>query len=216
MEKEIKIKLPTSYSDITLQKYLDLQNDLKNYADDEEAVSAAMLMHLCGLDPKYIRGLALDDYNLIRETLKEFIENVELPLQRFIKIDDVEYGFEPNLSKMAYGAFADITKYNEIAIDENWANIMSILYRPVERKKGDMYSIKVYNGEIDKQKFLNVGMDVHFGALFFLLNLLMDLMKDILNSTMEMELPPNIKSILARSGGLIQPLSSWHKGISLK
>jgi hypothetical protein len=48
-------------------------------------------------------------------------------------------------------------------------------------------------------------MDIHFGALFFLRNLLTDLLNDTLNSLMGMEeLPPNIKSILEKSGVLTQ------------
>jgi hypothetical protein len=66
-----------------------------------------------------------------------------------------------------------------------------------------MYSIKVYDGEMKEDIFLNVGMDVHFGTLFFFVNLLMDLLKDILKSTMAKDIHPNIKQILQRSGQLI-------------
>jgi hypothetical protein len=69
-----------------------------------------------------------------------------------------------------------------------------------------MYTIKTYDGELKEDMFLQVGMDVHLGTLFFFVNLLMDLLKGILNSTMEMELPHNIKSILERSGQLIPHL----------
>ena len=44
---------------------------------------------------------------------------------------------------------------------------MSILYRPVVKKQGDMYAIEPYSGNLNPQPFLNVGMDIHFGALFF-------------------------------------------------
>ena len=49
MQKEISLKIPTSYEDITLRKWLELQNDLKNYEGDEEATTAVLLLHLCGL-----------------------------------------------------------------------------------------------------------------------------------------------------------------------
>jgi hypothetical protein len=54
-----------------------------------------------------------------------------------------------------------------------------------------------------EEMFLNVGMDIHFGALFFFVNLLMDLLNSILNSTMAKDIHPNIKQILERSGQLI-------------
>ena len=67
-----------------------------------------------------------------------------------------------------------------------------------------MYEIETYKGLEKSEKFLEVGMDVHFGCLFFFLNLQMDLMKDTRNSLTEMELPQNIKSILVESGKAIQ------------
>lgn len=198
--KELELSIPTSYADISLKKWLELQKELVNYQDDEEAVNALMFYHLCGLEPEYVRNIPVNSYAEIRNTLASFINNVELPLQKFITIDGVEYGFEPNLSQMTYGAYADITSFKELKIDSNWPKIMSILYRPVIKKKGDMYTIEPYKGEIDIDKWLSVGMHIHFGSLFFFVNLLMDLLKGILNYTMEMELPPNIKSILQRSG----------------
>jgi hypothetical protein len=117
---------------------------------------------------------------------------------------------------MTYGAYSDITKFKTIEMDDNWAKIMNILYRPVKHKKGDMYSIETYRGDADFQKWLDVPMDVHFGALFFLLNLQIDLLNFTLNYLKEEELPPNIKQILARSGQIMQPLLNWQKGISLK
>jgi uncharacterized protein (UPF0248 family) len=216
MIKEIEIKVPTDWTGISLKKYLELQTDLETYKDDDAAVTAIMLYHLCGLDLKYLNAIPVETYSEIRDTLALFTNGIEIPLKRVINIDGIEYGFEPNLSKMAYGAYVDISKYQTMAIDKNWANIMSILYRPVKHKKGEMYSIDTYTGIDNSAKFLNVGMDIHFGALFFLLNLSMDLLNSTLNSSMAMELPPNIKSTLARSGGLIQQLLNWQKGIFSK
>jgi len=213
MKKEIQLKVPTSYNDISLKKWLELQKEITNYDGDDEAIGALMLYHLCGLDPKYLKGLEVEDYNKIRNELASFLQNVELQLQRFIWIDGVEYGFEPNLSKMSYGAYADISKFQQIQIDENWAKIMNILYRPVTQKKGEMYSIETYKGDTNYEKFLDVPMDVHFGALFFLSNLQLSLMTSILNSSMEAEALRSIKPILQRNGARIRQLLNWQKEI---
>jgi hypothetical protein len=208
MVKELELKIPTSYADISLKEWLVLQNELKSYEDDEDATVALLLIHLCNLPVEYHTGLSVDDYIMIKNELNFFLTNQELPLQTFITINGVEYGFEPNLGQMSYGAYLDITKHKDIQIDENWNKIMSILYRPVEQKAGKHYSIKPYNGSVDESIFDNVGMHIHFGALFFLYNLLTDLLKDTLKSSMEMELPPNIKPILQRSGHHILQLLS--------
>ena len=210
---EITLTIPTDYSSVPLKKWLALMDDIKNYEGDEEAITALTLHHLCDLDPQWIKGLSIEDMNMLKGELSRFISNTELPFQRFITIDGVEYGFEPNLSQMAYGAYLDITQWDTITIDGNWAKIMSILYRPVIKKQGELYSIKPYDGKIDSHKFLNVGMDVHFGALFFFTNLSMDLLNATLNSLKVEELAPNIKSILVRSGKDIQRLSNWQPEI---
>lgn len=204
MKKQLTLEIPTTWKDVTLKQYLALQADLESYKDDEEAQVALMLHHLCGLEPEYIKGLSAESYLKLKTKLGEFISPSTIDLEKFVTIDGVEYGFEPNLSKMAYGAYADITQYDTITIDKNWAKIMSILYRPVTNKKGKMYSIKSYDGDIDEAKWMDVNMEVHWGALFFFVHLQTDLLKGILKSSMEMEVPRNMKSILQRSGELIQ------------
>jgi hypothetical protein len=179
---------------------------MKNYVDDEEAQTALMLSHLCGLDAEYINSLSIEDYNQVRTALEGFVNNTEYPLQKIIRIDGKEYGFEPNLSQMSYGAYVDISKFGQLTIDDNWPKIMSILYRPIVDKKGDMYTIETYKGNIDDKLFLSVNMDVQFGALFFFVNLLMDLLNATLKSLKVEGLPPNIKSILEKSGEITKRL----------
>lgn len=204
MRKTLTLEIPTSWKDVTLKQYLALQADMEAYRDDEEAQTALMLHHLCGLDAQYLKQLSAESYNRVRAKLNEFISPETIELTKFVTIDGVEYGFEPNLSKMAYGAYADITQYDTITIDKNWAKIMSILYRPVTKKQKDKYSIETYDGSIDESKWLNVDMEVHWGTLFFFVHLQMDLLKGILNSLKEEEIPHNMRSILARSGELMQ------------
>ena len=213
MEKEIKLSIPTSYSDISLKKYLELQNELETYKDDEEATTAVLLYRLCGLEPKYLSNISYSDLAIIKGDLEAFLSKTDFELSKFVTIDGVEYGFEPNLSEIAYGAYLDITKYPTLGINENWKNVMDILYRPVERKKGDYYSIKPYDGKIDGTKWEGVSMDIHFGTLFFFINLSMDLAKGILKYSKIEDLPPNLKSILERSGKVMQQSQNLLMGI---
>jgi hypothetical protein len=110
---------------------------------------------------------------------------------------------------MAYGAYVDISKYESMEMNEKWAEIMSILYRPVTKKVGKLYDIQTYKAEIDGDKFMDVTMDIHFGSIFFFKTLLVDLLSSIQKSLMqETEIPHNMQQILARSGNLIQALSN--------
>ncbi len=88
-----------------------------------------------------------------------------------VNIKGVQYGFYPNLSKIEYGAYVDISKYNEMSLDEKWAEVMSILYRPITKEVGSLYEVEPYSGKLDREQWLDVTMDVHFGAWFFFINL---------------------------------------------
>ena len=201
MKEEVKIVVPKDWSAITLRDYLKFRNDMETYKDNEDAIEAVLFHHLCKMPVEWIQQLDIDTYVNIRKDLVQFLNTNELPLQRFITIDGVEYGFEPNLSKMSYGAYVDISKYETMEMNDKWSDMMSILYRPVKQKVGKFYDITTYEGKIDGEKFLDLGMDIHWGTLFFLKSLLKDLSKDIQKSLMEsMEIPHNIKLILERNG----------------
>lgn len=206
MKKQIEIEMPTGWGDVKLKDYLVLQAELESYDGEEEAQTAIMMHHICGLEIEQMKRLSTESFLLLKKKIDAFVSEQDFELQRIIKINGIEYGFEPNLSQMAYGMYVDITKYQQIAIDENWANIMSILYRPIERKHGEMYALKPYDGKLRPELFLEVNMAVHFGTLFFFVNLLKDLLNSTLNYTMKMDLPPNIKSTLAKSGEVMQRL----------
>jgi hypothetical protein len=214
MKQEIKIEVPTKWSAVTLRQYLALRKDLDTYAGEEEAITACLFHHLCKFPLEYIQQLNIDTYIAIKKDLINFFNNIDMPLQKFITIDGVEYGFEPDLSRMAYGAYVDISKYETFEINEKWAEIMSILYRPLLKTTGKLYDIKAYDGNIDGEKFMDVPMDVHFGTLFFLKTLLKDLLKDTQKSLTGLTgLPQNIKSVLEKNGNLTQALSNSHKTI---
>ena len=206
MKKQIEIIVPTDWSAITLRKYIELTNDLKLYEGDDEAQTAALFYHLCKLEPNVLPKLDAETYLNIKDDLYSFINHNQLDLKKEITLNGVQYGFYPNLSKIEYGAYVDISKYNEMGLDSKWAEVMSILYRPITKRIGGLYEVKSYDGYIDKELWLDVTMDVHFGAWFFFINLSKELLKGILNYTKEMGLPPNIKSILERSGEVIQQL----------
>jgi len=206
---QVELTVPTSWETVTLRKYLAYLKDAENYKDDEEAVTAATLMHFCGIQPDWLSGINISDLNMLKYKLNQFINNQEHPLQRKIFIDGQAYGFEPNLSTMTYGAYLDITKWDTFTIDDNWAKIMNILYRPVEKKSMGNYSITKYDGGKGEGKWLDVPMSIHFGALFFLFNLLTDLLSATLKYSMAEEVHPQYKKILERSGeAILQLLSS--------
>jgi hypothetical protein len=218
MKQEIKIVVPNSWSAVTLDQYLALKKDMDVYKDEPDALVAVLFHHLCKLPLEYLQQLDINTFIAIKSDLAGFFSKSEYPLKRFLTIDGEEYGFEPNLSQMAYGAYTDIAKYETLEINDKWAEIMSILYRPVVKKQGALYDIRAYDGNLYADKFKKVGMDTHFGALFFLINLLKDLQNATLKSLMPdyREIPSQLKSILLRSGEITLPFSNLPEGMFSK
>ena len=208
MKREIEIKVPNDWSAVTLREYIRLSNDLQNYEGDDEAITATLFHHLAKFDVRMLKDLDVETYTAIKEKLYSFLQNTNYPIQREIDIDGIKYGFEPNLSQMAYGAYVDISKYDKLEINDKWAEVMSILYRPIIKRYGKLYDIIPYEGLIDSELFLDVTMDVHFGCLFFFVNLSKDLWHSTLSSLMQTSpelVPHKLKSILERSGNPTLP-----------
>lgn len=212
MRKQLEITIPDSWGDITLEKFLVMNKDMEAYSDNAEAQLAFVIHHLTGLDLSKLKNVSAQSFDNIKDEIDKLFSRQENDLIKFVMIDGVEYGFEPNLSKMSYGAYIDITKFHKIEINEDWAKIMNILYRPVNKKQGNNYSIKTYDGNSDFEKWLKVPMNVHFGALFFLLNLCKDLLNSTLSSLKEEVKEEAYKRILEKNGEVIQRLLNWQAG----
>lgn len=215
MKKEIQIKVPNDYSAISLKKYLQLQEDLKNYEGESDAQTAFLLYHLCGLTPELTSKLDVTTLGNIKQDLDKLLKRQDFPLQRTIKFGDEEFGFVPNLSDIEYGAYLDLAKFETLTIDKNWPTIMSILYRPITSKRGALYDIKGYEGVKDdeKDKWMDVPMDFHFGTFFFFNRIYKDLLNGILKSLREEVSKqgmqhPHIQQILQESGKVINQLQS--------
>jgi hypothetical protein len=208
MRKQIEINIPDNWNDISLKQYIAIQRDLEAYKEDPTAQMDFLIFHLCGITADEIQSLTTESYNKIKNEVMIFFDNQNIfELQPIVKIGDTEYGFEPNLSQMSYGAYVDITKWDTIELNENWAKIMSILYRPIVKKQFGSYLIEPYEGYINEKIWLNQKMDIHFGAYFFFVLLSKDLVSSTLNSMSQTsEISPSMKSILDESGKVIRQL----------
>ena len=146
MKKQIEITVPHDFSAITLKQYIQFQKDMDTHEGDTEAQDAFLVYNLTGMTPDMIKELDGNTISNIRKDLTKLLQKTDYPLQRNITLEGVEYGFEPNLSQMPYGAYLDISKFENIQLNDDWPTILSILYRPVKKKKGALYEVEQYNG----------------------------------------------------------------------
>ena len=148
IKKEGKVesfKLINSWSDVTLETWLKLI-DFETGTKTEEA--EATLAALTDIPKQLVKELALSDVAVIMSKVGELQQQQDTKLKRIITINEVEYGFHPDLDSITLGEYADIEQFIKNGIDKQLPELMSVLYRPVKLKKNDIYIIEPYDGDI--------------------------------------------------------------------
>ena len=192
----INIEIPTKLSDITLGQYKRFLN-IQKQTEESHFLNAKAIEIFCDIELKNVMRLKMSDFDKITNKINLLFEQKPKLVQRF-KIDSVEYGFHPQLDELTLGEYIDVDTY--IADWENMEKTMNVLYRPIENKLKDRYSIKEYNVDTS-DNLLAMPMDAVLSSIFFLWNLGIDLSKTILNYS-ELGVETNLmhQQILAENG----------------
>jgi len=148
IKKEGKVKefkLINSWSDVTLETWLQLI-DFETGTKTEEATKTIAV--LSDIPKRLVQELSLSDVATIMSKIGELQSNQDTKLKRLIEINEVEYGFHPDLDSITLGEYADIEQFIKNGIETNLPELMSVLYRPVKLKKNEVYIIDAYDGDI--------------------------------------------------------------------
>ena len=205
----INIEIPTKLSDITLGQYKRFLN-IQKQTEESHFLNAKAIEIFCDVELKNVMRLKMADFDKITNRINSLFEQKPKLVQRF-KIDSVEYGFHPQLDELTLGEYIDVDTY--IADWENMEKTMNVLYRPIENKLKDRYSIKEYNVDTS-DNLLDMPMDAVLSSIFFLWNLGIDLSKTILNYS-ELGVETNLihQQILAENGDGISQYTHSLMGI---
>ena len=148
IKKEGKVKefkLISSWEEVTLEKWLQLI-DFETGTKTEEATET--IAALSDIPKQLVKELALSDVANIMSKVAELQAKQDTKLKRIIEINDIEYGFHPDLDSISLGEYADIEQFIKNGIDKQLPELMAVLYRPVKEKKNDIYIIDAYDGDI--------------------------------------------------------------------
>jgi hypothetical protein len=173
----IKVKIPTSLSEITLRQYkhfLKISEDVKS----DNFMNAKMVEIFCSLPLAEVMKLEVNAVDEIVEMISKLFEQKPALVTRF-ELNGTDYGFHTSLDNMSLGEYIDLD--NNIG---DWPNIeraMNVLYRPVVSKLKEKYSIAEYEvgNEAD---ILDMPMNAVLSSVFFLWNLGMELSQVMMNS----------------------------------
>ena len=178
---KIEITVPTSLNEITLEQY---QKFLKIAEENPEGnfLNAKMIEIFCGIPLSDSYKLKMSSVSAIIDILNEMLSVTPNHVEKFT-LNGVQYGFIPDLDEMSLGEYIDLD--NNII---SWAEMhkaMNLLYRPIKIKKGDKYSIEDYDVS-NPEALKDMPLDAAIGAVFFFLNLGLELSKHtILYSNLE-------------------------------
>ena len=163
---KVELTVPSDLSEISLkqyQKFLKLQDS----NEDSYFLQCKMIEIFCNLDAKSVRMLKVGDANKVVDVLNNMFEK-QPELIRTFKIGGVEYGMIPDLDDISLGEYIDLDTY--IGDWQNMQIAMNVLYRPINKKIGDKYTIVDYDVDA-KEKLEHIPMDIVLGSIFFLYNL---------------------------------------------
>ena len=178
---KIEITVPTSLNEITLEQY---QKFLKIAEENPEGnfLNAKMIEIFCGIPLSDSYKLKMSSVSAIIDILNEMLNVTPNHVEKFT-LNGIQYGFIPDLDEISLGEYIDLD--NNIS---SWAEMhkaMNVLYRPIKIKKGDKYSVEDYDLS-NPEALKDMPLDAAIGAVFFFLNLGLELSKHtILYSNLE-------------------------------
>jgi len=193
-----EINIPDSINDIELwrwQKYMSIVD--KN--TDEDFANRKALEIYYDISGKYYNNLKVKDIEKIIFELNNALTQKPTLVRRFT-MNNIEYGFIPNLDDITFGEFVDLDKYTDI---KDYHRLMSILFRPIINSDNDRYIVEKYTGS--NEDMLDMPLGIALSAVAFFLTIAIQLTKSTLKSLNLTEKVQMRKRDLAVSGlGILQ------------
>jgi hypothetical protein len=200
---KVNLNIPTTLNEITLGQY-------QEFANLEEVSDLKMIEIFCKVPEVVVRNMKATDIIEISNIINEMF-NTKHQLLNTFKLNGVDYGFIPNLEDITFGEYVDLDTF--ISDNANLHRAMNVLYRPIELKRGNRYTIKEYDPNTsDVAK--DFPLDAVFGAVVFFYSLGKDLSIAMMNS-LDSKNERNLAEYLAsqpNGGGTIQSMD-YLKGI---
>jgi hypothetical protein len=197
--RQLKISVPTSWDDITLEAYMKftaIDTDAK-----EEFIQVKALSYFCGVTELDAIDMKVKDRQAIIAQVTEVL-NQEPQFTQAFSLFEKDYGFHPNLDEITFGEFIDLEKhqYNIEDLDK----IMAILYRPIKRRMGDRYEIEPYKASTDTSIIRKMSAGTAIAALLFFYRIGTHLSMHILKSLNLEAMEESEETTSSRSGAGLQ------------
>jgi len=175
---KVNLKIPTSLNEITLGQYQEFSKLENNTEIKPVDIQLKMIEIFCGVSDLVVRNMKATDITEICNILNNMFDTEHQLVNRF-KLNGVDYGFIPELDDMTFGEYVDLDTF--IGDNDNLHRAANVLFRPIEFKRGDRYTIKDYDSDTSEVA-KEFPLDVVLGAIVFFYRLGKDLSVAMMNS----------------------------------
>ncbi len=158
----MKVTIPTSWNDITIEMYIKLKPVLET---EQEPITRVinLLCILTGKKREEIKDITLPDYKMLLDKMS-FL-NTELPKdlrKKRIKLNGQWYEWKLDAKNMLFGEYISVMEImqkasdNEAVLFNNLHKILTVIFRPVEKKYGMLWRSIQVDGEKIRETSENI------------------------------------------------------------
>ena len=173
--KTIELEVPTTLADIKLwqyQKYMKVVDAHKDAEQTEELnnfLNMKLVEIFCNVSLKDVTKISVRGYKRILKELSGVFEEKPKLVQRF-DLEGVDMGFIPKLDDISLGEYIDIE--TNLSDWQKMHKAMAVLYRPVNFKLGNKYTIAPYEIKEEVQEVMKeMPMNVVTSSMVFFYDL---------------------------------------------
>ena len=175
---KVNLRIPTSLNEITLGQYQEFSKLEGNTEIKPVDIQLKMIEIFCGVSDLVVRNMKATDITEICNILNNMFDTEHQLVNKF-RLNGVDYGFIPELDDMTFGEYVDLDTF--IGDNDNLHRAANVLFRPIEFKRGDRYTIKDYDSDTSEDA-KDFPLDVVLGAIVFFYRLGKDLSVAMMNS----------------------------------
>ena len=172
IEIQLDDRTITLPEDLTIQKFQEMQKKIEVMQND----SVKLLAFYLGIEEDELKDLPIDSVEMIQNYITQKYTSFDgNDIAMVFEFEGVEYGLEMDWSKLPWGAWVDLEILSQEDVIDNINHIMAVLYRPIEKRNGNKYTLKKYkSAEVNdrKEMFKELPVKYWLGVtnFFFLLS----------------------------------------------
>ena len=158
----MKVTIPTSWDDITIEMYIKLKPVLET---EQEPITRVinLLCILTGKKREEIKEITLPDYKMLLKKMS-FL-NTELPKElgkKRIKLNGQWYEWKLDAKNMIFGEYISVMEImqkasnNDAVLFNNLHKILTVIFRPIEKRYGLFWRSMQVDGEKIRETSENI------------------------------------------------------------